>query len=476
MDALRKLRIEFVLVMMGIVILFLVAIFSVQIISSRREMKTNSDNALEMALEEKTKPDFKPDGFELENIDNDDVYEGDDQDGDDDDHDSDDIGTVDNNDGDMESTELPNGSIGGPAFGGRMMDRFYDNTTRTAVLVARVDYTGGISTVRNDMFYMEEDYIEELVSSTPYNVDIDEWTSCELQDYHMRYMIDREGSDTYIAYVDESESNNTLSSLIRKSILISVVVTIVMLILSLFLSRLVLRPVEKAWEDQKRFVADASHELKTPLAVILSNTEMMVKSQDRNTDKNQRRLDNIRIESERMKELVQELLEIARGDISNKHLVREDVNLSDLIEGEILVWDPTYYEAGQTLEQSIDQDIHITGDSTKLRRLINILIDNALKYSDEHSTVRVSLSREGTGGRKRNGILLKVENKGQPLTREECTRIFERFYRADKSRESISGYGLGLSIAVGIAREHNAEIYAESDGVDTNYFCVLFKS
>ena len=170
-----------------------------------------------------------------------------------------------------------------------------------------------------------------------------------------------------------------------------------------------------------------------------------------------------------MKELVNELLEVARGDMGARELVREDVNLSELAEDEILVWEPIYYESGKNIESDIAEDIHITGDGTKLRRLVGILVDNALKYSSEGSSVNVGLSKS------EDGIVLKVENKGKALTDEECKKIFERFYRVDSSRETIPGYGLGLSIAVSIVNEHGGSIEALSDGIDTNTFKAIFK-
>ena len=203
-----------------------------------------------------------------------------------------------------------------------------------------------------------------------------------------------------------------------------------------------------------------------------SNSDMMNKSQDKISDKNKRRLENIRMESGRMKELVNELLEVARGDISSKELVKEDVNLSELVDDEMLVWEPIYYEAGKSIESEITEDIHINGDSTKLRRLIGILVDNALKYSNAGSKVNVALSVSEDG----HNTVLKVENKGTALTEEECKKIFERFYRVDASRESIPGYGLGLSIAVATVNEHDGKIEAKSDGVDTNTFIVSFKN
>ncbi|MBO4862906.1 MAG: HAMP domain-containing histidine kinase [Eubacterium sp.] len=475
-NSLVKLRRQFIITMMSIVTIFLVTIFAVQCISSWRTTRTISDNALKIAMDrlarnnwKESDSDFFP-WFMPENDDN--LPER------------------------PDSTDSSDESA--PAIpdvfpqGGRMMDNFGDRTTRTAVLVVKVDEAGNVTSVRNEMFYMGDSYIDEVVKETPYetkesyepSTDLSADPSTDfangsptrtaiktyhLPDYHLRYAVHREGSDTYIAYVDQTENDSTLADLIKNAILISLAVIIVMFILSLFLSKRVLHPVEKAWEDQKRFVADASHELKTPLAVVLSNTDMVIKSKDKNSEKNMKRLDNIKNESDRMKELVSELLEVARGDLSNKELIREDVNLSELTEDIILVWDPICYEADRTLENDIEEDLHITGDPSKLRRLIDILIDNAIKYSFEKSTISVSLKKSS------KHINLVVTNKGTPLSEDECRKIFERFYRADKSRESTPGYGLGLAIAESVTAEHNGHITASSDGIDTNTFTVRFR-
>lgn len=462
-NPLKKLRREFVIVMMSIVVIFLMAIFSVLCISYKREQVTSSENAIRIAMDESainnwTQFDFGQSGM-------------------------------------FGGKDIP---------GGRMMDQFGDMTARTPVLVVKIDENQNITAIRNDMFYMGQSYIEEVVNATSYkncenyepgfpmigmpgnNDDIssddgngffegESWKKIKtykLDDYHLRYAVHSEDEVYYIAYIDESENDSRITSIIRNSILISLAVILLMFIISLFLSKRVLKPVEKAWDDQRRFVADASHELKTPLAVIISNSDMMNKSQDKNSDKNKRRLENIRMESGRMKELVNELLEVARGDISSKELVKEDVNLSELVDDEMLVWEPIYYEAGKSIESEIAEDIHINGDSTKLRRLIGILVDNALKYSNAGSKVNVVLSVSEDG----HSTVLKVENKGTALTEEECKKIFERFYRVDASRESIPGYGLGLSIAVATVNEHDGKIEAKSDGVDTNTFIVSFKN
>ena len=451
MSELKKLRAEFIIVMMGVVIIFLVAIFSVQYISSSNEMRNNSETALRIALEEVLFNRGWDRGDGNVPAPPQDDFSG-------------------NISDEAFAPKATDGNAQGRGFGGRMMDWFADNTTRTAVLVVRLEVDGSFTCVRNDMFYMESDYIKEIVDSTDYSKkekiisleDLKELKSKVLSDYHMRYEVVERNGVAYIAYVDELDYITTLSSLLKRSILISLAVIIVMLALSMLFSKLALKPVEKAWNDQKRFIADASHELKTPLAVILSNAEMMSKSADKNSEKNARRLDNVKVEADRMKELVQELLEIARGDAADKALIREKVNLSELAEEELMVWDPIFYEAGKSIESEIAEGVSLTGDPAKLKRLLNILIDNALKYSNPGSKVLVKLGRSS----------LSVSSEGKPLTERECRKIFERFYRTDETREKTSGYGLGLPIAEAIVREHGGTITASSDGKKTNTFTV----
>ncbi len=450
--SLKKLRNQFIITMMSIVILFLMTIFVIQYFSSANEMKTSSENSLKFAL------DSAKERMEFANNESDkpDMPEMDPQ----------------NFPGGASSTDSEPDKMLPPGFGdnmpgGRLMDNFGDKFARTPVLLVRVSEDGEFESIRNDIFYMEDEYIDEVLKATPYS-EVDD-KSHVMSEYHMRYMIRTEGSDTFIAYVDESDNHSTLSSLLKRSVLISSGVIIVMFILSLFLSKRVLAPVEKTWDDQRRFIADASHELKTPLAVIMSNADMISKSSDKNSERNMRRIDNVKTESERMKELVNELLEVARGDVESRDTIKEDINFSELLDDEVMVWEPTCYEAGRPLESDITPDLHLTGDATKLKRLVGILIDNAIKYSTQNTPIQVKLSHSSHGTSR---IKLKVSNKGTPLSEEECHKIFERFYRADESREATPGYGLGLSIATNIVAEHGGTIKAYSDGKDTNTFSI----
>ena len=155
--------------------------------------------------------------------------------------------------------------------------------------------------------------------------------------------------------------------------------------------------------------------------------------------------------------------------------VFEEVSLSEVAEDSVLSWEAIYFEDDKKLTAEIDEGLIIKGDRTKIRRLMDILIDNAKKYSFEKSEVILSLKKGKYKGRK-EGIIFSVTDHGTPLSEEEISHLFERFYRADKTREVTNGYGLGLTIAESIAKEHKARIWAESDGKEVNRFSVLFST
>ncbi|MCD8083600.1 MAG: HAMP domain-containing histidine kinase, partial [Clostridiales bacterium] len=185
-------------------------------------------------------------------------------------------------------------------------------------------------------------------------------------------------------------------------------------------------------------------------------------------------VEHIRAEAERMKELTESLLTLARSDSGHSQTVFEPLDFSYLVTSSTLTFEPVAFEQGKTITGEIENGLTVTGDKDKLRRLVDILMDNACKYSVPGSEIRADLARSPGG--KRSGaaryLLLTVTSEGTPLTRDEIDHIFLRFYRTDPSRTAVPGYGLGLSIAQVIVREHGGEIQAFSDGASKNTFCV----
>jgi signal transduction histidine kinase len=317
---------------------------------------------------------------------------------------------------------------------------------------------GEISAFGGDYFDLtDKEMLQDLVNA----VEERKKDTGILSDYDLRYMKSENDRMNAIVFADISSEKAMIKGLIRNSVIIGLIGYVIFFLISLILAKWVTKPVEKTWNEQKQFIADASHELKTPLTVIMTNAEMMSDKSYSESDRDGFTR-NILSTSKRMRGLVESLLELARLDNNRAQIKLETVNLSKLINDSILPFEPLFYENEMELSADIDDGISVEGNKEKLRQVINILLDNALKYSDPADNVRVKLKRQGSE------CVLSVSGLGTPLTKEECVNIFKRFYRVDQARNDGQSYGLGLSIADSIIKEHNGKIWAESaDGYNT---------
>ena len=290
-------------------------------------------------------------------------------------------------------------------------------------------------------------------------------TEGTVEDYHLRYLVEDNGLYRKLAFVDMSMEQATLARVIRSYLVIALAALLVLLGIAAAASRWVTRPVERAWRQQRQFLSDASHELKTPLTVILSNAELL--EGEALPEKPARWSGNIRCEAEQMRTLVEQMLTLARADNGVRPAAMEPVNFSDVATECVLSFEPVAFEAGKPLEDHVAEDVTVTGDKDRLRHLISILLDNAVKYGAPGGTITLTLERTERQAR------LTVANPGDPIPPEHLPHLFERFYRADSSRGEQSGFGLGLSIADTIAREHKGSLRAESDAVSTRFIFTL---
>ena len=279
-------------------------------------------------------------------------------------------------------------------------------------------------------------------------------------DYHLRYLRRSSGLYEKLAFVDISMEQAMLREMMGSYLLIGGIALLLLLAAAVLLSWWATRPVERAWRQQRQFLSDASHELKTPLTVILSNAEMLESAPLE--DRPARWADNIRSEARRMKQLVEEMLTLARADSMTASAVLGDVSLSEAAEDCVLAFEPVAFEAEKALEYRLAEEVCVLGDGEKLRRLVSILLDNAIKYGAPGGAVSLALERRD------RQAALTVSNPGE-IPAEHLPRLFERFYRADASRGEQSGFGLGLSIAGAIAREHKGALRAESGGGMTRF-------
>ena len=286
-----------------------------------------------------------------------------------------------------------------------------------------------------------------------------------VSDYHLRYLVQDNGLYRKLAFVDMSMEQAVLIRLVRSYLVIALAAMLALLAIAVAASHWVTRPVERAWKQQRQFLSDASHELKTPLTVILSNAELLEGAGL--TDKPARWSGNIRLEAEQMRTLVEQMLTLARADNGVRPAAMEPVNLSDVATDCTLAFEPVAFEAGKPLEDHIADEVAVTGDADRLRRLVSILLDNAVKYGAEGGAISLTLEKTERQAR------LTVANPGEPIPPEHLAHLFERFYRVDSSRGEKSGFGLGLSIADTIAKEHKGTLRAESDAVSTRFIFTM---
>ena len=283
--------------------------------------------------------------------------------------------------------------------------------------------------------------------------------------YNLRYLRQDNGLYQKLAFVDMSMEQATLREMMGSYLQIGAAAMLLLLGVSILLSRWATRPVERTWRQQRQFLSDASHELKTPLTVILSNAELLESAQL--PERPARWTDNIRSEAGRMKSLVEEMLTLARADNMVRTAVLEEVSLSDLAADCTLSFEPVAFEAGKPLQEDLAEGVTVMGDREKLRQVIAILLDNAVKYGAAGGAITLTLQKTDRQAR------LTVANPGEPIPPQQLRRLFERFYRADASRGEQSGFGLGLPIAATIAAEHKGTLKAESDAASTRFILTL---
>ena len=402
----KSLRKKFIFINMLLVFAVLIIVFFAQFASTHRQLQEESNQSLQMALEKKDNQ--KPPKFE----------------------------------------------IGQP--------RSNDFTVNTLFVVS-IDQNGGRELLSAENISISDEQLSLIVEKALSS----ESKQRILRDYNLRYMISNKGKETKIAFIDISDDLKTLENTVVTLIFSCAAALIAFFFISLYLSKWALRPVERAWEQQRRFVADASHELKTPLTVILANTGILKSNRLSTVEQQMNWIENTGAEATRMKKLVDNLLFLAKADDTELSVTLSKVNLSDIAISSALAFESVAFERGVLLATSeIAADIYISGNEAQLKQLIGILLDNAVKYSEEKGVVTLSLET------RQSKAALTVHNQGSYMAAADLEHVFDRFYRADKSR-SAEGYGLGLAIAKSIVDAHGGKISVRSDAVHGTTFTVM---
>ncbi len=271
---------------------------------------------------------------------------------------------------------------------------------------------------------------------------------------------------TLVGFTSSSDLQDTMETTFLICGSVCIFTLLLFLWISIMIASLAIHPVEEAWQQQKQFVADVSHDLKTPLTVILANNNILLSAKD--SDSAERKwLESTEDEANRMRSLIDRMLELSGSENLNGKIIMNETNVSDALEAVLLQFEPVAFEKGIVIESEIALNVRMVSNEDAWVRLFHILLDNAIKYSQVGGTVHVSLSVV------KQSVKLTVSNGGL-IKEEDLPHLFERFYRADKAR-GVGGFGLGLSIAKNIAESLGGTIVVESNEDIGTRFTVILK-
>ncbi|MEF2966673.1 HAMP domain-containing sensor histidine kinase [Paenibacillus sp. M1] len=278
-----------------------------------------------------------------------------------------------------------------------------------------------------------------------------------LNDTSWAYRVEQNPEGYTIVYLDVTAQRNIISNLIYTFSIVALAMFVVIYAISRYFANRSIAPVREAFDKQKRFIADASHELKTPLAVINTNADVLLANSEDTIAAQSKWLHHIKSETERMKKLTNDLLYLTQMDEGREHMIYVPFNLSEAVESIILTMEAVIFEQDIAFTYEIEPNLTLTGSSEQIKQVAMILLDNAIKYTNPKGSIDLSLKKQ------HNHLLLKVTNTGEGIAPEHQDHIFDRFYRAEASRSrKHGGYGLGLAIAKSIVEQHKGKIFVKS--------------
>ncbi len=279
----------------------------------------------------------------------------------------------------------------------------------------------------------------------------------KLDGNHWAYSIKPLANGYRVTFLDISSQQSILTNLIYTFLAVALIMLILIYLISRFFANKSIKPVKDAFEKQKQFIADASHELKTPLAVISTNVDVLLSNSSDTIENQSKWLEYIKSASVRMAKLTNDLLYLTQVDRSERKMIFTAFDMSETVQNAILTMEAIIYEHDLSLHYDIEPHLSTYGNNEEIKEVVLILLDNALKYTNPKGSVDISLRR------RHNDIVLGISNTGEGIPEDQLGRIFDRFYRVDKSRSrALGGYGLGLSIAKATIEQHKGRIYAKS--------------
>lgn len=316
----------------------------------------------------------------------------------------------------------------------------------------------------------------EIVSTDVDNIyAIDETTAGEMakdllesgktKGFYGNYRFLRLGSDDIVfTFLDCERELNSFYAFLKYSVLISILGTVLIAVLIWFLSVFVVRPMAESYEKQKRFITDAGHELKTPLTIIDANTEVIETENGENEWTK-----SIHNQIGRLSDLVNKLILLSRMDEEATKLEMTEFNVSEAVNELVDDFSVVAAAKEKSIDAKIEDDLRYCGDIDKIKQVVSLLLDNAVKYASDKSEISVKLSKSG------KNIRFSVLNEVDSISKGPHEEFFERFYRGDESHnQKTGGHGIGLSVAKAIVLKHKGRIKAVSeDGKSIEFSVVL---
>lgn len=335
------------------------------------------------------------------------------------------------------------------------MKKFPGDHRMATSLVVDLDDKGNI--IKSFSFVnMDDSIVKEAVSKALSSDKIS--SNIKIGDFNYAFLKGESPFGKKIVFIDRSPQQENLRNILFIFIIIGGASLILLYLVSVNLANRTIKPIKEAFEKQQQFIADASHELKTPLTIIKTNLAVISANEDTNVKSQAKWLGFIHSQTERMSNLINDMLSLAKMDAAEQPLCFQSFNLSKVIEGVVLSFEAATFENDIELKTEVKEDINLNGDKEGIQRLITILMDNAVKNTSKDGAISVYLTYE------KNNTKIIVKNTGNGIPKESLDKIFERFYRGDPSRARESGgYGLGLAIAKSIVEKHHGKIYAQSN-------------
>ncbi len=318
---------------------------------------------------------------------------------------------------------------------------------------------------------------------TPYNIDRDilvesvaniistESSSgvIKIEDTDFAYLKSLDRKINKIALINKSPQQNLLKNLLKTFFITGFISLITLFTISYYLAYKTIAPIKEVFEKQKQFIADASHELRTPIAIIKTNLALVSSNKDKTIESQGKWMNYIDLQTDRMSHLIDDMLSLAKLDEDKKILNLQPININKVLENLLVSFEAVFFENKIELENNLKDNFFINGDLEEIKKLFNILMDNAIKHTSPNGTITI------TSSKLKSKMEIIITNTGEGIPNKDLEKIFERFYRSDESRQrKTGGYGLGLAIANAIVTSHKGKIYARSNvGKDTAFIVEL---